>query len=325
MSEGYNTIRLSATDRGIRAAVYLLGEGQTVAFPTETVYGLGADARNTRAVAGIYRAKDRPSFNPLIVHVASLSVAETLVDISPQARLLAEAFWPGPLTLVLPLRPDAAIAEPVTAGLTTLAIRVPAHPLAVDLLQAYGGPLAAPSANPSGRISATTADHVMEGLSGRIGAVLDGGPCDVGLESTIVGFEGDRAVCLRPGGLDVARIAEVLGSPVGTGTGSKITAPGQLKSHYAPKLPVRLGVTDPEPGELWLSFGPAREFPGLNLSETGDLEEAAHNLFAYLHLLDEAGVETNAKGIAVAPIPAKGLGQAINDRLSRAAADRAGV
>ncbi|OWU85435.1 translation factor Sua5 [Oceanicola sp. 22II-s10i] len=310
------TLRLTADPDGIARAAALLGDGALVAFPTETVYGLGADARNDQAVAGIFAAKGRPQFNPLIVHVANRDLAERHVALTGTAARLAEAFWPGPLTLVLPLRPDAGIAPLVTAGLGTVGIRVPAHPAAQALLTKFGGPVAAPSANPSGRISPTAADHVLAGLDGRIGAVLDDGPCGVGLESTIVGFdETGRARLLRPGGITAEDIAGVLGErPLPPEAGGKITSPGQLLSHYAPRGRVRLNATAPEDGEVMIGFGPV---PGdTSLSESGDLAEAAANLFRMLHLFD------TAEAIAVAPVPEEGLGAAINDRLRRAAAPR---
>jgi L-threonylcarbamoyladenylate synthase len=320
MSEA-NTVTLSPTERGLRAAAGLLGAGELVAFPTETVYGLGADARSARAVAGIYAAKGRPAHNPLIVHVADLAAAEELAVLDPRARALAERFWPGPLTLVLPLRPEAGLAEAVSAGLPTVAIRVPDHPLAQALLRRFGGPLAAPSANRSGRVSPTTREHVLEGLGGRIAAVLDGGPCPLGLESTILGFEAGRAVLLRPGGLPLEAVAAALGGPVGAPAPGRVTAPGQLGSHYAPRAALRLDAERPEQGEVWLGFGPGPE-AALNLSPGGDLAEAAANLFAHLRAADALAARTGAAAIAVAPIPREGLGLALNDRLARAAAPR---
>ncbi len=314
---------LAADAAGIARAADLLRAGRLVAFPTETVYGLGADARNGRAVAGIFAAKDRPRFNPLIVHVADLAAAERLVALAAPARRLAEAFWPGPLTLVAPRREGSGIAELASAGLPTLAVRVPAHPLAQALLGSFGGPVAAPSANPSGRVSPTTAGHVIEALGGRIAAVLDGGPCAVGLESTIVGFDGERPLLLRPGGLALEEIEAVLGRRLGSATGGSVTAPGQLASHYAPGARLRLGAARPAPGEAWLGFGPDPEGiagPALNLSAGGDPREAAANLFAHLRALDARLGGSGA--IAVASIPAHGLGRAINDRLARAAAPR---
>jgi len=307
------TAYLTCDADGIAAAAALLLQGDCVAFPTETVYGLGADATNGHAVAGVYAAKGRPAFNPLIAHVADMAMAETLVEMTPQARRLAEAFWPGPLTLVLPRR--GTVSDLVTAGLETLAVRVPAHPVAHALLTAVGRPVAAPSANPSGRISPTTAAHVRDGLNGRIAAVLDGGACDVGLESTILGFDGETPVLLRPGGLAVEQIEQVLGRTVATHQGSDITAPGQLTSHYAPQGALRLNVTEPDADELYLRFndGPS----DWSLSPAGDLREAAAALFSLLRRADDT-----ASRIAVAPIPMTGLGSAINDRLHRAAAPR---
>ncbi|TPE52272.1 L-threonylcarbamoyladenylate synthase [Amaricoccus solimangrovi] len=320
-----NTILLSDTPRGLRAAAGLLRQGGTVAFPTETVYGLGADARNDRAVARIYAAKGRPSFNPLIVHVRDLAHAEAITEMSPAARALGAAFWPGPLTLVLPRRAAADLSELTTAGLPSVAIRVPDHDLAQRLLAEFGGPLAAPSANPSGRVSATRPEHVMEGLEGRISAVFDAGPTPVGLESTILAFDGDTPVLLRPGGLPVEAIAAALGRPVDTRAARHITAPGQLSSHYAPRATLRLEAAGPGPDEVWLGFGPLSVLrPGLNLSPRGDLVEAAANLFSHLRAADALAAETGAARIAVAPVPRTGLGLAINDRLERAAAPRPG-
>ena len=305
-----------ADDAGLTNAAKVLSDGGLVAFPTETVYGLGADARRSDAVAGIYAAKGRPSFNPLIVHVADLAAAEALVTFTPQAYRLAQAFWPGALTLVLPLRPDAGISALVTAGLTTLAVRVPDHPVAQGLLRAFGGPVAAPSANPSGRISPTTAAHVMAGLAGRIGGVVDGGACGVGVESTIVDVTGDP-VLLRAGGVAAEALEAALGQPLSRPSGTAaITAPGMLASHYAPQGMVRLDATHARPGEVMLGFGPVAG--DLTLSAAGDLVEAAANLFDRLHQLDAMG----AQAIAVAPVPEHGLGAAINDRLRRAAAPR---
>ena len=308
---------------GIARAAELLREGRLVAFPTETVYGLGADARNGLAVAAIYEAKGRPQFNPLIVHVNGLEAAERLVALPEAGLRLAEAFWPGPLTLVARMRAKSGIAGLVTAGLETLAVRVPAHPLAQKLLAEFGGPVAAPSANVSGQVSPTMAAHVMESLGGRIAAVLDGGACPVGLESTILGFEGGQAVLLRPGGVPVEAVEEVLGVPVTRGAGEGITAPGQLASHYAPGASLRLNADRPQPGEAWLGFGMDPDGvagAALNLSEEGDLAEAASNLFAHLRALDAM---LGGRGtIAVARVPGYGLGLAINDRLARAAAER---
>jgi L-threonylcarbamoyladenylate synthase len=306
---------LQADAPGIAEAAALLRAGEVVAFPTETVYGLGGDATSDHAVAAIYAAKDRPEFNPLIVHVDSLEAAEKIAVFDERALVLAKAFWPGPLTLVLPARPGQ-VSDLVRAGLPSVAVRVPEHGVARALIAATGKPLAAPSANPSGRISATSAPHVMRGLSGRIAAVLDGGPCAVGLESTIIGRVGETRL-LRPGGLSVEEIEAVLGAPLlPPETSVRPNAPGQLTSHYAPSLPLRLNVTAPEPGEVMLGFGAIAG--DLNLSPSGDLTEAAANLFHMLHELDTR----EARGIAVAPVPHHGLGLAINDRLKRAAAPR---
>lgn len=313
----YETSLLTADPAGIQRAAELIRAGACVAFPTETVYGLGADARNDAAVAGIYAAKGRPSHNPLIVHLADAAMAADLVEMSGAAKALADAFWPGPLTLVLPLESGHGLSSHVTAGLATLAVRVPENQIAQDLLRAVGGPVAAPSANPSGRVSPTRADHVMAGLGGRIAAVLDGGACPVGVESTIVGLTPEPSL-LRPGGLPVEVIEAALGQPL---HGAAIVtntpnAPGQLASHYAPKARVRLNATAAEPGEVLLGFGDVQG--DLTLSASGDLHEAAASLYDHLRALDRADIAR----IAVAPIPDQGLGRAINDRLARAAAPR---
>ena len=314
-----DTLTLAPTTDGLARAAGLLRAGGLVAFPTETVYGLGGDARNDRAVAAIFAAKGRPSFNPLIVHVPDMEAARSVARFDARAEALAAAFWPGPLTLVLPLRLDAGISPLVTAGLPTVAVRLPAHPVAQGLLRAFGGPLAAPSANPSGKVSPTRADHVLAGLSGRIAAVVDGGPCAVGVESTIIGLDGDPAL-LRPGGVTVEALEAALGQSLQAGgSETRPNAPGHLASHYAPGAPVRLNVTAPEAGEVWVGFGPC---PGaaLSLSETGDDVEAAARLF---HILRQADDLAGPAGrIAFAPIPDRGLGRAINDRLRRAAAPR---
>jgi L-threonylcarbamoyladenylate synthase len=309
------TLVLSPDPAGLAEAVRHLREGVLVAFPTETVYGLGGDARNGRAVAAIFEAKRRPSFNPLIVHVESLEAARGLAVFDPVAERLASAFWPGALTLVLPLRPEAGISPLATAGLDTVALRVPAHPVAQGLLRAFGGPLAAPSANPSGRVSPTRAAHVLDGLSGRVAAVIDGGPCDVGVESTIIGLGGTPTL-LRPGGIPAEAIEAALGRPLALpDANSRPTAPGQLASHYAPAVALRMNAESARPGEALLGFGPVEA--ERNLSPSGDLAEAAANLFHALRDLDALG-----RPIAVSPIPDKGLGRAINDRLRRAAAPR---
>ncbi|WP_368184988.1 L-threonylcarbamoyladenylate synthase [Aestuariibius sp. HNIBRBA575] len=310
------TEKLTNDPVGIRRAVELLKSGAQVAFPTETVYGLGADACNDTAIAGIYAAKGRPSFNPLIAHVADEAMARKLVDFTPGAGRLAAAFWPGALTMVLPLNPDAGVSKLVTAGMDTLAVRVPDHPLAHPLLRDFGGPVAAPSANPSGRISPTHSDHVMAGLDGKIAAVVLGGACGVGVESTIIGFDPDP-VLLRAGGLPVEAIEACLGQPLRHIVNADMpTAPGQLSSHYAPRGDVRLNADAAQSGEVLLGFGYVDAT--LNLSPTGDLIEAAANLFEMLHQLDAMGADK----IAISPIPNTGLGLAINDRLRRAAAPR---
>lgn len=313
------TLTLPPTPDGLARAADLLHAGGLVAFPTETVYGLGGDARNDRAVAAIFAAKGRPSFNPLIVHVPDLAAARAVAVFDDRAEAVAAQFWPGPLTLVLPLREEAGISPLVTAGLATVAVRVPAHPVAQGLLRAFGGPLAAPSANPSGKVSPTRAAHVLAGLSGRIAAVVDGGACAVGVESTILGLDGPPAL-LRPGGVTVEALEQALGTPLAIGgSETRPNAPGQLASHYAPGAAVRLEVTQPAAGEVWVGFGPC---PGatLSLSESGDLVEAAARLF---HLLREADEVAGEDGrIAFAPVPETGLGRAINDRLRRAAAPR---
>ena len=303
----------SPTDNLARFAD-LLRAGEVVAFPTETVYGLGADATNSDAVLKIYETKGRPRFNPLIVHVADLEMARGLVDVSPLAERLAR-FWPGPLTLVLKKRPDSGLSDIVTAGLETVGIRIPNHPLALELIRATGRPLAAPSANPSGKLSPTTADQVRRGFRDRV-PVLDGGPSHAGVESTILAVTGDTVTQLRAGALPRDEIETALGHPIEIAKeGGAVTAPGMLASHYAPNAHLRLNADAPRPGEAYLSFGPAEGT--LNLSRTGDLREAARNLFAMLHELD-----ASATAIAVAPIPNTGLGEAINDRLKRAAAPR---
>ncbi|MEI6097389.1 MAG: L-threonylcarbamoyladenylate synthase [Alphaproteobacteria bacterium] len=306
---------LTPDEAGLAVAAALLRRGELVAFPTETVYGLGGDARSDRAVARIFDAKGRPRFNPLIVHVADLAAARVFGVFDARAERLAAAFWPGPLTLVLPLR-AAGLSTLVTADLPSVALRVPAHPVSQALLRAFGGPLAAPSANPSGRVSPTRADHVIEGLAGRIAAVLDGGPCDVGVESTIVGLVGTSSL-LRAGGVPLEAIETVLGPLLEGGNAAKPTAPGQLASHYAPVATIRLNALTVGPDEIGLGFGPGSS--ALNLSQRADLLEAAANLF---HMLREADRLADGRGIAVAPVPEIGLGRAINDRLRRAAAPR---
>jgi L-threonylcarbamoyladenylate synthase len=301
-------------------AAAILQGGGLVAFPTETVYGLGADATNGRAVASIFAAKGRPRFNPLIVHVNGIEQASEFVGFSDSARALADAFWPGPLTLVLPRKPGCRLSELASAGLPTVAVRAPAHPVAQNLIAAAGLPIVGPSANPSGKVSATTAAHVLAGLGGRIAMILDGGKTRIGIESTVIGFVVDKPVLLRPGGTPRAAIEKIVG-PLAAATAGTITSPGQMTSHYAPKAGVRLNATAVAASEALLAFGPnplPAAGPVRNLSPTGDLAEAAANLFAMLLELDGVG----ANRIAVMPIPPDGLGEAINDRLKRASAPR---
>jgi L-threonylcarbamoyladenylate synthase len=302
-------------DQSLAKGAALIRAGMPVAVPTETVYGLAADATNARAVAAIYAAKGRPSFNPLIVHVADMDMARALVELSPQAETLAAAFWPGALTMVLPKRAGSGIADIVSAGLPTLAVRLPSHPAMRALIVAAGVPLAAPSANRSGSISPTRAAHVLASLGGRIPFILDAGATAAGLESTIVRPEVGRVVLLRPGPVTAAQIAAATGQPVeGASAGEGITAPGQLESHYAPGKPLALEVGTPAPDQFHIGFGPGQS--DYNLSASGDLVEAAANLFAALHMADESA----RPRISVAPIPLDGIGAAINDRLRRAAA-----
>ncbi|MGY8634645.1 L-threonylcarbamoyladenylate synthase [Bradyrhizobium sp. 14AA] len=329
MKTGLETLILPAGEAGAKAAARTLAAGGLVAFPTETVYGLGADAANATAIAHLYAAKGRPAFNPLIAHVADIAAARRIGRFDARALRLAEAFWPGPLTLVVPKTDNCPVADLATAGLDTVAIRIPAHPVAEAILRAFGGAVVAPSANISGHVSPTLAAHVESDLAGRIDLIVDGGPVTVGVESTIVGCF-DAPMLLRPGGLSRERIEAVLGSalarpPVEADSDeSQPLAPGMLASHYAPRAQVRLNARDVAPGEALLAFGPAR-LPGLeavaavmNLSPTGDLDEAAANLFGYLRALDAKSPRT----IAVMAIPEEDLGEAINDRLRRAAVAR---
>jgi len=317
---------LPGDNAAIEKAGAALREGRLVAFPTETVYGLGADATNERAVASIFEAKGRPTFNPLIVHVASFDAAKALVRFTPEAEKLAQAFWPGGITLVLPRLAHSPLSLLVSAGLDTVAIRVPAHPLAQKLLKAAGCPIAAPSANASGEISPTRAAHVMQSLghAAALALVLDGGACPLGVESTVIGFPASRRpTLLRPGAVAREEIETVLGAKleeadVASGEEGR-SSPGQLASHYAPKAKLRLNVEKPETDELWLGFGPDQPEATLNLSATGDLGEAAANLFAMLRELD---ARAEGRSLAVAPVPRVGLGEAINDRLTRAAAPK---
>ena len=317
--------RVIVSPEAIKRAAAVLAAGGLVAFPTETVYGLGADATRGETVAKIYEAKARPQFNPLIAHVPDLAAARQQGVFNAEALQLAQAFWPGPLTLVVPAAETCSVSDLARAGLPSLALRVPAHPVARALLEAFGRPVAAPSANRSGRISPTTADHVMEELQGRCDLVLDGGAAEVGLESTIVDCTGPEPFLLRPGGITREALEEQLGRPLAFQLkGSAVIAPGMLESHYAPDASVRLNAVDVEQGEAVLDFAgqlfavrrQAKAYA--ELSRSGDLQEAAGNLFAALRKLDASG----AQRIAVAPVPPTGLGEAITDRLSRAAAPR---
>jgi L-threonylcarbamoyladenylate synthase len=310
----------------VTEAARCLAAGGLVAFPTETVYGLGADASSSEAIARLYAAKGRPSFNPLIAHVDSLDTAHRLAQFNSDAERLT-AFWPGPLTLVLAKRPNISVADLATAGLDTIALRMPAHPAARDLLRCLGKPIVAPSANRSGHVSPTTAGHVLTDLDGRVDIILDGGPTQVGMESTIVACL-DAPVLLRPGGLTREAIERALGQtllepPTSVAAdASRPLAPGMLASHYAPRATLRLNASSVEPGEALLAFGPplaqVHDTAVRNLSPRGDLIEAAANFYSHLRALDAAGVKT----IAVMPIPHQGLGDAINDRLARAAGPR---
>lgn len=321
----------TANADSIARAAKLLRDGGLVAIPTETVYGLGANALDGQAVARIYEAKGRPQFNPLIVHVSDLAAAEKLVVFNDKARAVANHFWPGPLTMILPRRDDCPVSELCSAGLPTLAVRVPSHKIAQQLLQEAGVPVAAPSANRSGHISPTTPQHVAESLGDRVDMIVAGGACDVGLESTVLDVSGEGPVVLRPGGITSDEIAALLECdvPYDLGDHDVPKSPGQLLKHYAPSIPVRLNAVDLAPGEALLAFGNTK-FMGIrgggaasslpdtairNLSESGDLYEAAANLFAMLHALDRP----EHKSIAVMNIPDTGLGIAINDRLRRAA------
>jgi len=306
---------LEATPENIALAAAFLNEGKLVAFPTETVYGLGADARNDQAVAAIYDAKGRPTFNPLIIHFANLEAAAEAVIFDDRAKKLAAAFWPGALTLVLKRREACPVSLLASAGLDTLAVRVPRHPVAHDLLEQSKIPIAAPSANRSGRISPTIAEHVLGDLGDVVAAILDGGPCSVGIESTVVDLSGDRATLLRPGGISTEELESVIGPLAISGTDDTAPkSPGMMSRHYAPAIPIRINARNANTGEALLAFGPGVKNRYVNLSRSGDLKEAAANLFAMLHMLDQPGFN----GIAVMPVPEVGLGIAINDRLRRA-------
>ncbi|HWM81276.1 MAG TPA: L-threonylcarbamoyladenylate synthase [Pseudolabrys sp.] len=326
------TCLLTADAEGdaVARAARVLAEGGLVAFPTETVYGLGADAGNGEAVARLYAAKERPVFNPLIAHVADIDAARRIAQFNEAAEKLAAAFWPGPLTLVLPRRAGSGVSDLASAGLNSVAVRVPAHPVARALLAAFGRPVVAPSANRSGRVSPTRAAHVVADLDGRVDLVVDGGPTRVGVESSIVSCidePGSPPTWLRPGGVAREAIERVLGTPLAErprparSAQDAPLAPGMLESHYAPRAHLRLDAADVRPGEALLAFGPgapAGAVMTLNLSARGDLTEAAANLFSHLRALDASGAQT----IAAMPVPRTGLGEAINDRLARAAAPR---
>jgi len=325
MTVGLTTRVLAADTTGIDVAVRTLRDGGLLAFPTETVYGLGADATNAVAVARLFAAKGRPSFNPLIAHVCELADERALAQFNDDAIRLSR-FWPGPLTLVLPRLPACPVADLATAGLDTIALRVPSHPVAQALLTKLQRPIVAPSANRSGHVSPTSAAHVLTDLDGRVDLILDGGSAPIGVESTIVACLGPEPLLLRAGGLPRQKIEGALGHALSrretaaVESGEAPLAPGMLSSHYAPRTPVRLNATRLEPGEALLAYGPplSEAERALNLSPSGDLVEAAANLFSHLRLLDVIG----AKAIAVMPIPSHGLGEAINDRLARAAAPR---
>jgi L-threonylcarbamoyladenylate synthase len=328
MNVGLTTQIWAANEAAVAAAARCLRDGGLVAFPTETVYGLGADASNAAAIARLYEAKGRPAFNPLIAHIGDIDAARRIAHFDARALALAQAFWPGPLTLVLPKADGCPVADLATAGLDTIAVRVPAHGIAREILRAFGGPVVAPSANLSGHVSPTTAAHVQSDLAGRIDLIVDGGAVEVGVESTIVGcFE--EPMLLRPGGVPRGEIERVLGRTLlqppddADSESGQPLAPGMLASHYAPRTQVRLNAERIEDGEVLLAFGPdvisgAGAAAMMNLSPRGDLNEAAANLFGYLRSLDARG----ARAIAVMPIPHHGLGEAINDRLRRAAMGR---
>ncbi|MEE4164004.1 MAG: L-threonylcarbamoyladenylate synthase [Woeseiaceae bacterium] len=309
---------LASEPPAIEKAVAALRDGRLVGMPTETVYGLAADAANPEAVARIFAAKGRPSFNPLISHVASLDLAMQEGVFDERATTLAEAFWPGPLTVIVPAGDTGRTSELARAGLATIGLRMPAHPVAQALLEAFGGPVSAPSANPSGRLSPTRAEDVARELGEAVSLVLDGGPCKAGIESTIVALlPGEPARLLRPGAIGRDRIEALIGA-LADAVPDRITAPGQLASHYAPRADIRLDALEARRGEVLLGFGPDAPAEAANLSRAGDTVEAAANLYRMLRELDTSGADT----IAVMPIPADGLGEAINDRLRRAAAPR---
>lgn len=311
-----NNILQSASADHIAAAAEVIRAGGLVAFPTETVYGLGADATSDAAVASIFDAKERPLFNPLIIHFADQTSLATTVELNEEAKQLARAFWPGALTMVLPRQADCPVSLLASAGLETLAVRLPNHPLARALIEAAGTPIAAPSANRSGEISPSAAEHVLQSLGDKVEIILDGGPCKVGIESTVIDLSGPTPALLRPGGIAREELEAVIG-PIALSDGSEDApkSPGMLERHYAPSIPLRLNAKKAGPGEALLAFGSTVSARHANLSRLGDLTEAAANLFAMLRMLDQPGFS----GIAVMEIPHTGLGVAINDRLKRAA------
>ncbi len=313
------TTMLSGDTDGIKCAARILTDGGLVGIPTETVYGLGADARRKSAVKRVYRAKGRPDSNPLIVHVAHIADAEEFVDFGPLALKLAEKFWPGPLTLVLPMIASCPVCREAAGGHKTLGLRIPSHPVARSLIEEFSGPIAAPSANISGRVSPTSVEHVLADLSGTIEAVVDGGPCSHGMESTILAPIGNEAILLRPGAVtraSIEKLAPVLDVPTGS---PGPASPGQLERHYSPKSPLRLNAQSAGRGELLLGFGACDSSAKQNLSPSGTLKEAAHNLYGMLRQMDDLANRSGGWTIAVSPIPEIGVGVAINDRLRRAA------
>lgn len=316
---GLQTEFLNADNAGIGRAACILADGGVVAFPTETVYGLGGDARSPDAVGKIYAAKGRPESNPLIVHFANAEDAWRCVEADPLAELLASEFWPGPLTLVLPRLKNSPVCDLAAAGHRTLGVRVPSHQVSRELLRRFGGPVAAPSANRSGMVSPTAAEHAVADLAGRIDAVLDGGSCGFGIESTIVSTLHGIPQILRPGAITKEMIVDIVrAEPLMASDGPLPASPGQLQSHYAPASKLRLNATQPAEGEVWIGFGTGSEGADFNLSPEGDLDEAAANLFAMLRLADRQAIDGGAGRIAIAPVSFEGIGVAINDRLDRA-------
>ncbi len=319
-----NTMELTSSQKDIGTAVELLRRGCIVGFPTETVYGLAADATNPKAVRRIFAAKGRPSSNPLIVHLADIENASDHVELGYVARMLGEHFWPGPLTLVLPAKPSTTVCREATAGAPTLAVRIPAHDVALELIGCLGRPIVAPSANISGRVSPTCASHVRLDLGGRIDAVIDGNSCPHGLESTIVEIIGDGVAVLRDGAIPRTQLASVAGTLLRNPL-RPAAAPGQLASHYAPSTRLRLDASTGQHGEVWLGFGSEATGADFNLSELADINEAAHNFYGMLRAADQKAASKSYQIIAISVIPQTGLGRAINDRLRRAAHDNAAL